>query len=251
VSRDFWLRVSLPVWLLLAPMQAQWHPQPESKRIKFSGYEWIVKDSGGTRVDPGHNYFSEDAVQVAAGRLRLRVFEKEGSFYCAELVSVKNLGYGTYRFQVKSNVDRLASNLTLGFFSWQDDPGEEKTHKEIDVEIGKWGKPDYDNAQFVVQPYSRPENIVRFSLPRDATSSTHAFTWTHNKVHFTSKVGGIVVQDHVFTHGIPEADKQHFRINLWIADGHKPSEDALEVSISNFKFEPERKQDPRERAPRR
>ena len=128
----------------------QWRHGPQSKRITFSGWEFIVKDSGGVRVGPGSNYFDQDAVTVDARGLTLRVLERDGRFYCAEVVATANLGYGLYRFTVGSNVDRLAPNLTLGLFTWSDEPGEEGTHKELDVELGRWGNRDNDVAQYVV-----------------------------------------------------------------------------------------------------
>jgi hypothetical protein len=244
------IRFLLLVLFLLKPVLAQWHAGPESKRIQFSGYEWIVKDSGGRRVEPGANYFSGDALRVDADGLTLRVFEKGGRFYCPEIVSAANLGYGTYRVEISSNVEGLAPNLTLGLFTWSDDPGEEGTHKELDVEIGRWGNPRLnadgtpnpksDNVQFVVQPYARQENIVRFPLPVDASTSVHAFTWTYRKAHFTSSVRGAVVEDYVFTHRVPDPDRQNFRVNLWIALGHIPADGIREVTIRKFEFEPER-----------
>jgi hypothetical protein len=232
---------SLLTLLVFRPLFAQWQPGPESKHIRFSGYEWIVKNSGNRRVGPGANYFSDDAVRVDAEGLKLRVIEKDGRFYCAEVVSVASLGYGTYRFHVASNVDRLAPNLTLGLFTWSDDPGEEGTHKELDVELGRWGSPNNDIAQFVVQPYTRPENIIRFSLPADATSSVHSFTWAPRQVHFTSQVRGAVLQDHVFTHRVPAPDKENVRMNLWVAAGRVPAGGVLEVAIRSFEFLPDGK----------
>jgi hypothetical protein len=234
-------RFALLILLFLTSLAAQWQPGPDSKRIKFSGYEWIVKDSAERRVGPGSNYFSDDAVRVEADGLKLRVFEKDGRFYCAEVVSVASLGYGTYRFHVASNVDGLAPNIVLGLFTWSDDPGEEGSHKELDVELGRWGKTDNDIAQFVVQPYTRPENIIRFPLPADASSSVHSFTWMPHQAHFTSEVRGAVVQDHVFTRRVPAPDKENIRLNLWITGGRMPAAGVLEVMIRSFEFLPQPK----------
>jgi hypothetical protein len=245
------LRFSLLVLFLLRPALAQWHVGPESPRIQFSGYEWIVKDSGAKRVEPGGNYFSSDAVRVGADGLKLRVFEKDGRFFCPEIVSAANFGYGTYRVEISSNVEGLAPNLTLGLFTWSDEAGEEGTHKEIDIEVGRWGNAKFnadgtrnsnsENVQFVVQPFARPENIVRFPLPADAPESVHAFTWSYRQVHFMTSVRGALVQDRVITHRVPEPDNQNFRINLWIAVGHLPAVGIREVTIRKFEFEPERK----------
>jgi len=233
------LACSLLVPLLaFGALTAQWRRGPGSKQIKFGGHDWIVKDSSGQRVGPGSNYFSEDAVQVDAQGLKLRVFEKDGRFYCAEVVSTESFGYGTYRFHVASNVDRLASNLTLGLFTWSDDPGEEGTHKELDVELGRWNKDDNDVGQFVVQPYDRPSNILRFSMPSGATESVHSFTWAFQGAHFTSEVAGKQVAEHVFDRRVPVPNSENARINLWIMSGRAPNSGTAEVVISNFEFVP-------------
>lgn len=232
---------SLMILLLLRPLLIQWQPGPASRHIQFSGYEWIVKDSAGQRIGPGPNYFSDDAVRVDAEGLKLRVFEKDGRFYCAEVVSVVSFGYGTYRFHVASNVDRLSPNLVLGLFTWSDDPGEEGSHKELDIELGRWGNPNNDIAQFVVQPSTRSDNIVRFPLPADAGSSVHSFTWMPHKVHFVSEVSSRVLQDHVFTRGVAAPDKENTRINFYITGGRVPLEGVQEVTIRSFEFLPARK----------
>jgi hypothetical protein len=232
---------SLLVLLLSRPPLAECQPKHEATRIQFSGYEWIVKESAERRVGPGSNYFSADAVRVDDDGLKLRIFEKDGRFYCAEVVSVSSFGYGTYRFHVVSNVDRLAPNLVLGLFTWSDDLGEEGTHEELDVELGRWGNPSNDIAQFVVQPYTRTENIIRFPMPADAASSVHSFAWMPHQVHFTSEVRGTMLQDHVFTSRIPAPDKENTRINLWITGGRAPAEGVLEVTIGSFEFLPDHK----------
>jgi hypothetical protein len=232
----------LCAWLLVCtvPLTAQWKPGPTSKRITFSGHQWIVKDSGGHRVGPDSNYFSEDAVSVDADGLTLRVFEKDGRYYCAEIVSVAHFGYGTYRFVVASNVSRLAPELVLGLFTWSDDPGDEGSHKELDIELSRWGDPANDVAQFVVQPYTRPGNIRRFALPPDVSESTHTFEWAPNRVRFTSAVGSRVVKEEVFTSRIPAPADENARLNLWVAGSRIRHTGDFEVRIRRFEFVPGR-----------
>src|ERR1700733_10428626 len=96
--------------------------------IHFSGYDWIAKDSNGSKIGPGANYFSADAVVATGGRLKLKLVERDGRYSCAEVISQASLGYGTYRFTLASNIDGLATNLVLGLFIWHDDP--EFSHRE-------------------------------------------------------------------------------------------------------------------------
>jgi hypothetical protein len=210
----------------------------EPVRIRFSGYDWLVKDSGGSRVGPGPNYFSKDSVRVDPEGLKLRVFERDGRRFCAEIISAASFGYGTYSFEVASNVERLADDLILGLFTWSDDPGDEGFHKELDVEIGRWGDPANPIGQFVLQPMTRPGNIVRFALPA-AAASTHSFTWKPQSVRFVSTARGRIVQEHVFTRRSPVPDKEKVHLNLWISS-RIPSAGETEVTIRSFKFEPAR-----------
>jgi len=233
-----WFRCCAAIALGSATLAAQWQPTPASKRIQFSGYDWIVKDSRGQRVGPDDNYFSEDGVRVDERGLTLRVFERDGRYYCAEVVSAAHLGYGTYRFDVASNVNRLAADLVLGLFTWSDDPGAEGTHKELDIELSRWGNPENDVAQFVVQPYTKPENIRRFALPATATGSTHAFDWTPSRVHFSSAISGHIVRDEVFTSRIPTPADENARMNLWISGRRVKHEGDFEVTIRRFAFTP-------------
>ncbi len=145
-----------------------------SRKITFSGYEWNVKSSGDA-VGPGPNVFSnsEDNVFVdTEGRLHLLINQKQGRWRCAEVVSARSFGLGTYRFTIDSGIDGLDPNVVLGLFTWSDAP--EYNHRELDVEIARWGDPANANAQFVVQPYTRKANIVRFAIPTGRGPTTHS-----------------------------------------------------------------------------
>jgi hypothetical protein len=172
--------------------------------------------------------------------LTLRVFDRDGRYYCAELVSADHFGYGTYRFEVASNLDRLDTDVVLGLFTWSDDPGDDGTHKELDFEFGRWGNPDRqsDVAQMVVQPYARPENIRRFALPARAMASTHILDWTPGRAHFSSRVAGGIVQEHAFTSRVPASTNENVRINLWISGRRVRHQGDLAVTIRAFNFTP-------------
>src|SRR5882724_552067 len=129
-------------------------PSPNLRFINFSGYDWWVKSPAGL-AGPGPNYFSDATNNVwvdTNGWLHLRVTHRTNAWQCAEIVSARTIGQGNYRFEVNSAIDSLNQNVTLGLFTWSDDPT--FTDREIDVEGGRWGNPaDTDNAQFVVQPF--------------------------------------------------------------------------------------------------
>ena len=80
-------------------------------------------------------------------------------------------------------------SVVLGLFTWSDDPA--YTHREIDIECGRWANPgDVNNAQYVVQPWDWPSHLVRYAVPAGLTNSTHSFTWETNRVSYQALRGG-------------------------------------------------------------
>lgn len=214
--------------------------KPPMKTLQFSGYDWLVKTSD-HRVGPGPNYFSDKADNVsidAQGQLHLRITEREGRWFCAEVISSSSFGYGTYRFYLNTRAESVDPQGVLGMFTWNDDPA--YAHREIDVEISRWGRANNQNAQFVVQPYTRPQNIVRFQMPPALSSSAHSFSWKPDNVLFQSTtVDQAVIQQHTFTKDIPRAGGENARINLWLFAGRPPTNGKpIEVVISKFEFTP-------------
>jgi hypothetical protein len=216
---------------LAAPLVCR--PAAAAEVVRFSGRDWEVKTSEG-RVGPGPNYFSANNVEVdQRGRLHLRVAPRDGGWTCAEVIGVDSLGYGTYEFKVE-DVAGLDANVVLGMFTWDTD-ARQYHFREIDIEISRWSDPNNRNAQFVVQPYTRPENIVRFDLP--AGASTHSFRWFPGRVLCRSARGSLVVCRHGFTSGVPPAGVEHPHINLWLFGGRPPGAGGLEVVVSRFSFQ--------------
>lgn len=222
-------------------------PAPSPPRtISFSGYTWLVKSSAG-RVGPGPNYFSNSPQNVwvdAQGRLHLKITNAKGKWYCAEIISQLSFGHGTYRFYLDSPVDNLNPNLVLGLFTWNDDPA--YNNRENDIEFSRWGAANNQNAQYVVQPYTLPQNIVRFDQPGSA-QSTHSFLWKPTDVFFQSLKGASavpilptdVIQQWTFSGAVPPAGGENARMNLWLFRGQRPTDgQQVEVIVSRFEFFP-------------
>jgi hypothetical protein len=225
-----------------APATNKSYPEAQMKTLQFSGYDWVVK-TGDQRMGPGPNYFSDSADNVfidARGQLHLRITEREGRWFCAEVISKSSFGYGTYRFYLNTKAESIDPLAILGMFTWNDEAA--YAHREIDIEISRWGQANNQNAQFVVQPYTRPENIVRFQMPPTLSSSVHSFSWKPDSVHFQStanSTSGQVIQQHTFTKDIPRAGGENARINLWLFAGRPPTNGKpVEVVISKFEFTP-------------
>jgi len=220
-------------------------PGPDFRTVQFSGYEWKVKSSEG-RVGPGPNYFSDSLDNVTVdgqGQLHLRITKRNGRWFCAEVISRLSFGYGTYRFYLRSAVNNLNPQVVLGMFTWDDDPA--YNHREIDIEMSRWGHASNKDAQFVLQPYTKARNIVRFSISTALQTTTHSFTWKPESVFCQSLAGhydappepGFIIQQHLFTQGVPRPGEENARINLWLMVGAPPSDGKeQEVIISKFEF---------------
>ena len=197
--------------------------------IQFSGYNWTVK-SGEILMGPGPNYFSDNNENVwvdQQDQLHLKIVNRDGEWYCAEVYTTESLGYGKYIFYVASRVDQLDENVVAGLFTW-DVAAPEYNYREIDIEFSKWGQATNDNAQYVVQPWDQPENMERFNMELDGNNSTHIFDWSIDSIffqslndHFSSPPDdSYVIKSWIYTgDDIPPAGEENVRINLWLNNG--------------------------------
>jgi hypothetical protein len=221
---------------------------PGVRFVSFSGYDWWVKSSTGA-VGPGPNYFSDLTNNVwvdAAGQLHVRITNRSNQWQCAELVSARTFGYGSYRFELGANVNAIDPNIVLGLFTWSDDPV--FADREIDVECSRWGNAaDANNAQFVVQPYDTAGHLVRYYTPAADSSSTHLFTWQTNGVTFQAQhadfqgnpAPGKIVTNWSYALETPKTGDENVRINFWLRNGLAPVDHSEhEFVVKSFRFVP-------------
>jgi hypothetical protein len=214
---------------------------PSPKILNFSGYEWTT--SGGPIFRAGsRNFFDPANVWTdERGALHLRISGSPGKWAAAEVKLTRSLGYGTYRFQVR-DVSHLEPSALLTLITW-DGIGTESTRRELDVELGRWGYLENTNVHYVVQPYYVPANFVAFRVPPGAY--THSFRWEPGKVTFstvagsTNTAGGRVINQHVFTSGVPSPEGESVRIALYVFhQGHIPLKSENEAIIDKFEYLP-------------
>src|SRR5271170_4500713 len=214
---------------------------PSPKILNFSGYEWTTSTGpifhAGSRnfFDPANVWMDE------RGALHLRISGSPGKWTAAELKLTRCLGYGTYRFQVR-DVSHLEPSALLTVITW-DGVGTESTRRELDVELGRWGHLDNTNVNYVVQPYYVPANVVAFRVPPGLY--THSFRWEPGKVTFSTVAGssntggGRVINQRVFTSGVPIPGRESVRIALYVFFlGHIPLKNENEVIIDKFEYLP-------------
>lgn len=171
---------------------------PDHRYFAFSGYVWEARKSNGAEA-AGPNYYSSDERDVwvdADKRLHMKISRRDGKWYCSEVFSTGQFGYGTYTFRVAGQIDTLDRNAVLGFFTWDDNCFETGALSELDIEITRWG--GYrKNLHYSVQPTHGPDTENGWYPERESSSfmsltgpaSTHVFTWAQGYVDFASYNG--------------------------------------------------------------
>ena len=207
--------------------------------LSFSGYEWEVRQIGSDRGG-SNEYDASNAWTDAEGFLHLRLARREERWTSAEVILTRTLGYGTYAFTVR-DISSLDPSAAFGMLTW-DDQGAEQNHREMDIEISQWGDRSIPNAQFVLQPYYVPANVVRFAAP--AGTLTHSFRWEPGRAWFktvrgrNAAAGGLIAQ-HEFTSGVPTPGTERVRINLYyFRYSPQPPKQDVEVVLERFQYLP-------------
>src|SRR6266849_2261414 len=214
---------------------------PSPKILNFSGYEWTT--STGPIFHAGsRNFFDPANVWTdERGAVHLRISGSPGKWTAAGLKLTRSLRYGTYGFQVR-DVSHLEASALLTITPW-DGVGTESNRRELDVELGRWGFLDTTNANYVVQPYYVPANLVAFRVPPGLY--THSFRWEPGKVTFSTvagsgnTTGGRVINQRVFTSGVPSPEGESVRIALYVFhQGRIALKNENEVTIDKFEYLP-------------
>ena len=213
---------------------------PPSPSLHFSGYEWRVRDAPSNRG--GWNlYDPRDAWTDEKGALHLRIAKASGKWLCAEVTLMRSLGYGTYSFRVR-DTSHLEPAAVFGMFTW-DYAGVDQNHREMDIEISRWGDPASENAQYVIQPFYIPRNVARFTAPSGLL--TYSLRWEEGRASFSTVrnpaggQGAQTVAQHVFTSGVPAAGMESVRMNLYVfGQGGYRLQNGAEVVIEKFEYLP-------------
>lgn len=221
----------------------------QATTLHFSGYDWTVKS--GNDLGPGPCNWSESNVWVDAdGDLHLKISNADGAWSCAEIESVKRLGFGEYQFWVVGAIDKLDPNVVLGLFDYPTpDVGKDGTN-EIDIELARWGHPEWPNLNYTIWPAQAglAPGGKTYSFSLNGTFTTQRFTWRRGSILFRSLNGHR--NDNQFPIAkwtyAPAQAARHIpqkplpvHLNLWLFDGHPPTDgQEVEIVIRSFTYRP-------------
>ena len=241
-------------------------------QLAWAGRTWTVK-GGPDLFGPGPNYFSKDVASAYTddqGYLHLNIRQLDGKWQCSEIISNDVVGYGTYTWEVQSNLVDIPDNTVLGLFTWDNYSFFTQANSEVDIEFSRWGDPNKTKTLATsVQPVwfgaFNPERTHEFQLPEAAKTmwTTHEFTWTDSLITWTSYLGSKtqnnVIASWSFDDSNPgrrkgeggqlsqpivipaPAASTNARINLWLFEDQTngPSTGSTyEVVIRNFSYHP-------------
>ncbi|MHC4399026.1 MAG: hypothetical protein ACYTG0_05030 [Planctomycetota bacterium] len=207
-----------------------------SRTVEFARRKWTVKH--GMRLGPGPNAFSqhEGMVWVDAEGLHLTIDESDGQWQCSEVVAPHSMGYGEYRATICGDLPRLDARAVLGVFLYEND------RCEIDFELARWGQPNNENSQFVVQPAAQ-DSMHRFDAGK-AKTLTVSLYWESSLIRSRCWIGDDTSHEPIADWSyrgpkIPEAGRERMRFNFWLLGGLPPeSRERQEVIIRSFDFKP-------------
>lgn len=212
--------------------------RPVIKTLHFSGYEWAVRQTASEPGGSPNQYDPANATVDGKGYLHLRIAKNHGEWNSAEVMLTRSLGYGSYAFVIH-DVSHLEAAAVLSISIW-DNTG---PSREMDIETSRWGEPNSKNAQYVIQPYYIPANVVRFIAPPGVL--TYSFLWEAGRATFStvggysSKPGSVKVAEHVFTSGIPTPGQESTHINFYVFNNNtNPLRRDSEVIVENFEYLP-------------
>jgi hypothetical protein len=209
---------------------------PTLKKLDFSGYEWLIRDTEGSPAGSRNQYESANAWVDERGFLHLRIRETPAGWTSAEVGLVPSLGYGSYRFVV-SDVSRLEPPVVLSISNGLG------LNREMDIEISRWGALAGKNSQYVVQPFDVAANVVRFLSPPGRL--TYSFDWEPGRIGFRTVRGAgprgstDPIAAHLFTSGVPAPGNETLRLSLYIFENKRVRiQHGAEVIIEKFEYLP-------------
>jgi hypothetical protein len=210
--------------------------------LHFSGYDWKLRTTDAARGGLNNLYDADNAWTDKSGALHLRISNKPKGWTCAQVFLPRSLGYGTYNFVIRDTA-RLDPAVVLSLHTHDQSAGDQY-FREWDIELGRWGRSaSRENAQFGIQPFYVPGNLVRFTEPPGTL--TYSMLWEPGRAVFKAFSGASVqpgthpFYEHTFTAGVPSPGQERLEAMFYIIASEKnPRQKNTEVVIDKFEYLP-------------
>lgn len=210
---------------------------PASAPVDWMGHSWWPRSVGGA-PGPSGLWSPANATVDADGRVHLRITrDRKGRLVQGELDTInQGWGYGTYRWEVASDLTAMHPEVVLGLFTYGADPA--YGHREIDIEASGWGTTpitwDYTTWANGHNPVAR--------TPVVPGHSTHQFEWAPDHITWTSwdAAGDLLATRTVTGADVPVPLDESIGMNLWVCGCTSAWKQtpATEVVIDSFTFTP-------------
>lgn len=215
-------------------------PSPQPPVVRFSGYDWQVRQIPSERGGSNH-YDARNARVAEDGALHLSLEERDGTWTSAEVSLTRTLGYGTYAFVVR-DLSALDPAAMLTFYTY-DDAGSVETFREMDIQLQRTSSSRPVEGQAIVQPNYVAGNITRYVVPSGIV--THWFRWEPGRAVFGASPGlrpawqSPEDRRREFTIGVPTTGSERIRINLcYFRKSPAPPAGKVDVVIERFHYFP-------------
>jgi len=210
--------------------------------LRFSGYDWNIRTTDSARGGLNNLFDADNVWTDQSGALHLRISNKPKAWTCAQLILARSLGYGTYNFVV-GDTAHLDPAVVLSLHTHDPSAGDQH-FREWDIELGRWGHTtSREDAQFGIQPFYVPGNLVRFTEPPGTL--TYSMLWEPGRAVFKGFQGSSIhsgeqpFYEHTFTAGVPSPGQEHLEFMFYIVASEKePRQTNTEVIIEKFEYLP-------------
>ena len=209
------------------------------KTLRFSGYDWWLVDTDSDRGGTMHPYRPENVTVDGRGFLHLRITRLADRWSCSELILQRSFGYGTYAVTVVIP-QPIEPSAVLSLFTW-DRSGTDVNHREMDINISRWGNAEGKNVEYILEPYYLSTNVYGLEVKPGLTRfSLH---WEPGKASFESRRiepgAESAYLSHTFTGNVPTPGDETLRMNFCeVMREQAPLRREAEILVQRFQYLP-------------
>jgi hypothetical protein len=220
--------------------EGPFHPTHPIHKIRFDGYDWVVRQVPIGRLGP-HSYSVNNVSLDEHGFLHLRITKGADGWVCSDVRLDRSLGYGTYTFTVEDS-SHFEPAVVFSMFTWSE-AGMAYNHREMNINLSRWGHSEGNNAEFIVQPFYVKTNSYRFTLP--AGLHTFSLHWEPGNATFRSVSGATAAESlrpvalHSFGGNIPPPADETASMNFCeFSLAEVPLRHEAEIVVERFQYLP-------------